>query len=544
MFRAIWSKSLRDYRVALLGWGYGLALLMVAGFATATPALLAGYASLVPLVSFLGEPVAMNTPAGYITFRYLETIAPLLLSIWPILAGSRLVRGEEERGTMDVLLAAPQPRTRVLLEKIFALLVALVLIAVLFTLGVVAGEARLGVQVDAVRALLAGLNLGLLAFFFGMVAVLLSQLTDSRRAAAGRASGLLLLALLINIAGREVGDSWVQYLSPFYYYNLNRPLISSFQNQPLAAVLLAGLSVMCIVGSLALFAGRDIGRAAFEWRNRQSERATFAFQAARSLQRAERAASTRSVSLHALAAQGWYVFWWLLGMLVFCGYMVVLIPSLQQPFYRIVQQTPWLAQFLYDTPTNTNAALLGTIIFTFLPPLVIILALTLALSWSSDLENGRLELVFSTPQSRSRILLERFGVNALLILLAPILVWLVLMLGAQAINLNVDQGRMLAASFTMLPPALITVSLVYALSGRLRHAAVLGIVTTYLVLSFLQESLEGSIQWPSWVMSLSIFHLYGNPAFLGMNWGNFLGMSAVGIALLLVGLAQFRYADV
>ena len=72
----------------------------------------------------------------------------------------------------------------------------------------------------------------------------------------------------------------------------------------------------------------------------------------------------------------------------------------------------------------------------------------------------------------------------------------------------------------------------------------LGIVTAYLVLSYVQESLEGNITFPDWVMSLSVFHLYGNPAFTGMNWTNFLGMTCVGIALLVIGLVQFRTVDV
>ncbi len=183
-------------------------------------------------------------------------------------------------------------------------------------------------------------------------------------------------------------------------------------------------------------------------------------------------------------------------------------------------------------------------VFAFVPAVVVILALTLALKWSSDLENGRLELIFSTPQSRPRVLLERFGANVLVVLLAPVLTWLVLTIGAQLIHLNVDQGRLLAASFSMLPPALITMGLVYALAGRLRYGAVLGIVTAYLVLSYLQESLEGNIQFPGWLMSLSIFHMYGNPIFFGMNWTNFLGMTSVGIALLVIGLVQFRSADI
>lgn len=541
MFRSILSKSFRDYRVPMLAWGLGLGLFLTAGFATATPAVVTAFISLARILSFLGDPYAMNTPAGYITFRYLETSLPVILSIWPILAGARLVRGEEERGTMDVLLATPEPRARLLLEKVGALVLALLVIAVLFTLGIVGGQAGLGGHIDFVEGLLAGLNLCLLAFFFGMVALLISQLTASSRAAAGWTSGLLILFTLLEMTGREVSGNWLPYFSPFYYYNLNRPLLPGFPNQPLGALLLLGLSVLCLVGSIVLFARRDIGRSVFE---SQRARASGAEPALRSLRRAERAVSTRAVGLHTLAAEGWSSFWWLFGMVAFCAALQFLIPGIQKAFYQAVQQTPWLTSYLYDTPTDTNAALLGTLVFAFVPAIVVILALTLALKWSSDLESGRLELIFSTPQLRTRVLLEHFGANALVVLLAPVLTWLVLTIGARIANLDVNQGRLLAASFCMLPPALITMSLIYALAGRLRYGTVLGITTAYLVLSYLQESLEGSIQFPGWVMSLSIFHLYGNPIFLGMNWTNFLGMTAVAIVLLVIGLAQFRNADI
>jgi ABC-2 type transport system permease protein len=542
MFRSILSKSLRDYRVPMLAWGFGLLVFMAAVVATATPAVVTAFISFARIVSFLGDPYAMNTPEGYITFRYMATTLPLLLSIWPILAGARLVRGEEERGTMDVLLATSQPRTRLLLSKVGALAFALLVIAVLFAVGVVGGFAALGGgHVDFVRALLAGLNLVGLSFFFGMVALLLSQFTTGRRAAAGLTSGLLILFVLLNMVGRELNGAWVQYLSPVYYYNLNRPLLAGFPDQPLAALVPLGLAVLCLVGSVILFARRDIGRSAIESRR---EAASGSEPALRSLSRAEHEVSTRSVSLQTFFADGWGAFWWLLGIVAFCVAIVYAVPGFQEAFYKAVQQTPWLASYLYDTPTNTNAALLGTLVFSFVPALVVVLALTLAMKWPSDLENGRLELVFSTPQSRPRVLLERFGANILVVVLAPVLVWLTLTIGALLLNLPVDQGRILAASFSMLPPALIALGLVYALAGRLRYGAVLGIVTAYLVLSYLQESLEGNIQFPSWLMSLSVFHLYGNPAFLGMNWTNFLGMTAVAIVLLIIGLVQFRYADV
>ncbi len=541
MFGSIWSKSLRDYCVPILSWGIGLGLLMYVGFATATTPVLAAFASIVPLVGFLGEPVAMQTPAGYITFRYMETILPLLISFWTILAGVRLVRGEEERGTMDVLLATPQTRTRLILEKIGALVLALLLIAGLIALGVVVGESVIEQHADVVRAGLTGLNLSLFAFFFAMVGLLLSQFTTSRGAAAGCASGLLLLVLLLSIIGRLVKDSWLQYLSPLYYYNLNRPLIPSFSNAPLASLVLIVPALLLAASSVVIFVGRDIGRAAFVW---QRNHANGNQQALRSMSQAWRALSTRAVSLRTLATSGWSSFWWLLGIVALCAGILYITPSFAKSFHDAVQQTPWLAQLFFDTPTDTNTGVLGAILFTFLPALVVVFALILALKWSSDLENGRLELIFSTPQARLRVLLERFGANVLVVLLAPILVWLVLISGAQLINLNINQGRVLAASFSMLPLALITMGLVYALAGRLRYGAVLGVVAAYLALSYLEETLEGLVPMPTWIGQISIFHLYGNPIFGVTDWGNILGMTGVAVFLLVISLLQFRSADI
>jgi ABC-2 type transport system permease protein len=170
--------------------------------------------------------------------------------------------------------------------------------------------------------------------------------------------------------------------------------------------------------------------------------------------------------------------------------------------------------------------------------------MTLALTWASDLENGRLELLLGTPTSRQRMLLERFGAVLLMVLLASVFAWLATVVAAQIANLSIDQGHVIAASLSMLPLALIIVGLVYALAGRLRYSAVLGIVTAYIALAFLAEFLKALLNLPDWVLSLSIFHQYGSPVTDGMNWGAFLGMTGVALVLLLIGLVQFRYVDV
>jgi len=541
MFRTIWSKTLRDYRVAILAWGLALGLFAFVDFSESTPTMMTTFGSLAPLFRFLGDPYQIQTPEGFITWRIMELFVPLAICFWPILAGARMVRGEEERGSMDVLLATPRSRMRLLLSKLSALLLALVLIGLLLALGLMAGQARLEGHTNVVRALLLGLNASGLSFFFGCLALLFSQFTTSRAVAAGWTSGLLVLSVLLDSTGRLLTGSWVQYLSPFYYYNLNRPLIPSFPDQPLAAVLLASLAVLSVGASLLLFARRDIGGVAFSWPGRQAGGNHYAL---RSLSQAERALSTRNVSLQTLHRERWSAFWWGLGVIFACVYCLMITLPTQQAFYRLTQETPLLQQLFFDTPINTNAALLGTFLFTFMPPLVVAFALTLALKWAADLENGRLEVLFSTPQARGKVLLERFGVDALLVLLAPLLTWLVMLIVAQFAHLDVNQGRIFAASFNMFPMALVTLGLVYALAGRLRYAPLVSVLCAYIVLSYMQELLEGTIPMPVWLMDLSIFHVYGNPVFLGVNWTNFLGMTGVAVVLLVISLVQFRYADI
>ena len=142
------------------------------------------------------------------------------------------------------------------------------------------------------------------------------------------------------------------------------------------------------------------------------------------------------------------------------------------------------------------------------------------------------------------MVLERFAAIFLLALLAPVLTWLAIVVGAHIANLSIDQGHVIAASFSLLPPALIMMGLVYVLAGRLRYGVVLGILTAYITLTFLAEFLNTLLQLPSWLLALSIFHQYGSPISTGMDWGAFIGMTVVAMLLLVLGLVQFSSADI
>src|SRR5262249_52944644 len=142
---------------------------------------------------------------------------------------SRMLRGEEDRGSLDVLLSMPESRARIALEKLAAMWTALLLIG--FITGVTAylgGQAFKG-EFSLVDALLFGLNLSLICAVFGGLALLISQFTHERGPAAGISGALLLVFIVLDMVHRVIPDTeWISRLSPIYYYNLSKPLIPSY----------------------------------------------------------------------------------------------------------------------------------------------------------------------------------------------------------------------------------------------------------------------------------------------------------------------------
>ena len=71
-------------------------------------------------IGFGGE-VDYLSPAGYLGSELFSFMVPLLLLVAAIGAGARAIAGEEEAGTLELLLSCPVSRRRVVLEKLAAL---------------------------------------------------------------------------------------------------------------------------------------------------------------------------------------------------------------------------------------------------------------------------------------------------------------------------------------------------------------------------------------------------------------------------------------
>src|SRR5207237_9862156 len=126
----------------------------------ATPAAKAGRVSIRAWYAWIAEPITIDTPGGYATWKYGITI--LVVVIWPLLAGTGMLRGEEDRGSMDVLLSLPRGRLRVALEKLAAMWTALLAMGLVLGLLTFAGAAHVSSDLTLGSSIAFGVNIALI----------------------------------------------------------------------------------------------------------------------------------------------------------------------------------------------------------------------------------------------------------------------------------------------------------------------------------------------------------------------------------------------
>src|SRR5690242_2230693 len=180
-----------------------------------TPQQRAALAALAAQFAWNADPVRADTVGGYATFKI--GIFIFLVCVWPLLAASRTLRGEEDRGSLDVLLSAPRSRARIAVEKVAALWVALVLIGAITGLMAYLGGVVFKAEFGLGGGLLFGLDLTLVCMVFGGLALLISQFTHERGPAAGATGGLLLVFIVLDMFHRVIPSTeWLSRLSPIY----------------------------------------------------------------------------------------------------------------------------------------------------------------------------------------------------------------------------------------------------------------------------------------------------------------------------------------
>lgn len=547
MFRSIFLKTLRDHRVAILGWGVGMGLTIVSPMASVatlirTPQAREALAGIAAQFSWNAAPVAADTVGGYALFKI--GVFVFIACLWPLLASSRMLRGEEDRGSLDVLLSAPRPRARVALEKLAAMWVALLAIGLISGVLAYLGGVAFKADFSLVDGLLWGLNLSLICAVFGGIALLISQFTHERGPAAGATGALLMVFIVLDMVHRVfAGTDWISRLSPIYYYNLSKPLVPSYGTNFGGMLVMLALAVVLSAAGILLFVRRDIGDVV----EVPGQRLVMPRPPGPNSALPERDWSLRSVYMRSLGMIAVPTLWWTLGFAAFAAWMVVAVEQLANRLTPLFAESSSLAISILRNIGGGTAGLNGLLLgamFELMPVLLMAFAVTQVNRWATDEDDGRLELVLSTPRSRAVVMLGRFGALAT----ATVVVGVVT-LGAAAIasgvsGLQLDRVNLAEATLGMIPLGLLMAAVGYLASGWLRSAIDTGLLSFLLAAWFFISFVGPDLKWPDASLRLSPFYYYGTPLMHGLQAANITGVVAVFAVVLALAVFRFSRKDI
>lgn len=233
MLNSVFLKTLRDYRNALIWWAIGIVglcfyLMYFYPYITKTTEFIDVIEYLPPIIkNLIGDQLQLRTPEGFFSVQPFSMMAPLLFLIFGITKGGDTIAGEKERGTLDLLLANPISRYRLVFEKTIAIGLSMLFLGIIFWLGMFLGSILFKVSLNGIR--LAGVIISCfsLGFLFAVFTLFLSSIWQKKKLVVGIASGYAIVAYLINAYAPmvEMLRSFRIY-SVFYYYNGARPLIN------------------------------------------------------------------------------------------------------------------------------------------------------------------------------------------------------------------------------------------------------------------------------------------------------------------------------
>lgn len=266
LLSGVFGKTLWDRRRSVWIWGSGLALLTLVMFAAWPPlardaAALEGLVTALPreaLAMFgITDPQSLVTAAGFLSSRTYQTIGPLAVILFAARGVSTALVREEQTGVLDLLLAAPADRRKVIASKAAAVALAALLVVLIPTLAALAGDAAWNTGLGAGRIAAAGAGLLLLGWFFGGLAMVVWARAGSSFPAMRVTAAAALGSFLLNGLGALADPlAPVRALSPFYWYFGDAPpLAKGFQ--PSYLLLLFG-ALAALWAATRFFRRRDL----------------------------------------------------------------------------------------------------------------------------------------------------------------------------------------------------------------------------------------------------------------------------------------------
>ena len=258
-------KSLNDLRRGFTWWAVGLVgyvALIVSVYPTVRDnpdlnELVESYPEALRAFISFGGQFDFTSAAGYLGSELFSFMIPALFLVASVGNGAGSIAGEEDRGTLDLLLSAPLSRTRIALEKLAAMCVEIVGLGLVLWLALWIGARVSSMEISAGNLAAAAAILVVLAIAYGAIAFMLGAATGRKGLAVGVTVALAVAAYLVNSLAALVDIlEPFQKVSPFYHYAASDPLHQGLH--PWHTLFLLAVGAAAATVGVFLFGRRDV----------------------------------------------------------------------------------------------------------------------------------------------------------------------------------------------------------------------------------------------------------------------------------------------
>jgi ABC-2 type transport system permease protein len=247
------KHELLSRRTAILGWGIGLAL-FGSMYIAIYPEFSDAMDDLAGLSIYEAMGIDMTSFAGYMASVTVQYV-PLLLAIYAIIASTGTLAGEEDQGTLELIVAMPLKRWQIVSVKAFTLSVA--------ALGIM----KSSVETDVTNGQLfvAVLNSYPITLSVMMMGLFFGTYLPSRRIAAIAITLIFVASYFVRMLASLVDSlDFIKPLSLFHYFDTTPTVFTEGVKASDVAVLM-GLAGIFFVLSLFAFQRRNITVGAWPW---------------------------------------------------------------------------------------------------------------------------------------------------------------------------------------------------------------------------------------------------------------------------------------
>lgn len=462
-----------------------------------------------------GLPTAIDTLGGFAVWR-VALFVVLLGTVWVTLATTRVLRGNEETGRLDLVLANPLSLVRATATSLGVVFVVPVLTALL------TGAVLQGAGAAAAGSWLYGAGLGLLVATFVGVAALTSQVLPERRRANGLAMGVLFATFVLRMwADGGKHAQWARWTTPFGWLE---QLHAFGGNDLLPLIPLVAAPVVLVTLALVLSVERDVGAGMV--------RAADTKQASTRLLSTPLAFATRRQSgeLGAWAAA--------------IAVLGLLSGGLAETLVGFPQSQPEATQLLQQVGMGAAITPGGFIAIMNVFYAVVLSAYAIA-SVHSDYDDettSRLDLPYSNRVTRTAWLGSTVVTTMAVLMVLTIVLAFTTWLGASAANAGLTIGDSFAAAANILPIPILFLGLAVLLHG-VRPSWAAGTVSVLAIGLYMVELIGPALSWPTWVLDLSPYHHLALVPAETPAWAALVVMLCIAAACGALGLLAYRRRD-